>query len=330
MKNHNNVCAGCSTGCSVFVDENQDHVYRLRPRENPHVNQWWMCDEGRYGHHHVHSPKRLLGPKKRGASGFEPADWTKLPEELTAKLTAARRLTGIFSPHLTVEAAYLLATYLRRIDPQARLVLGHVPIVGKDERFLNGFTIRAEKCPNRRGVEKVIAHFASGRVETWNEWLASLAEHDESTNGEAGASGGVWISGGYKTDWIDAATAERVSAAAGLVIVQDLFESPLTAIADYQLPAAAFAERAGSYVNHADRLQSFGWAIRPPMGVREEASLLWRLLGRRGLYNAREVLDEVARDIPAFSAAVYSVPEVGIDLKVNAVSKEPTPAPQTV
>src|SRR5690606_17669170 len=38
MKNHNNVCAGCSTGCSIYVDENQDHVYRLRPRENPHVN----------------------------------------------------------------------------------------------------------------------------------------------------------------------------------------------------------------------------------------------------------------------------------------------------
>ena len=54
MKSHDSVCAGCSTGCSIKVEENQDHVYRLKPRENPHVNQWWMCDEGRYGWHHVH------------------------------------------------------------------------------------------------------------------------------------------------------------------------------------------------------------------------------------------------------------------------------------
>ncbi len=40
-----------------LVEENQDHVYRLKPRENPHVNKWWMCDEGRYGYHHVHSDR---------------------------------------------------------------------------------------------------------------------------------------------------------------------------------------------------------------------------------------------------------------------------------
>src|SRR3954451_6990654 len=59
MKKHDNVCTGCSTGCSIEVEENLDTVYRLKPRTNPHVNQWWMCDEGRYGYHHVHSDRRL-------------------------------------------------------------------------------------------------------------------------------------------------------------------------------------------------------------------------------------------------------------------------------
>ncbi len=35
MKKHAGVCTGCSTGCSIWVDENQDHVYRLRPRKIP-------------------------------------------------------------------------------------------------------------------------------------------------------------------------------------------------------------------------------------------------------------------------------------------------------
>ena len=66
MKSHDNVCAGCSTGCSITVEENQDTVYRLKPRENPYVNQWWMCDEGRYGFHHVHD--RQTG-RARAANG---------------------------------------------------------------------------------------------------------------------------------------------------------------------------------------------------------------------------------------------------------------------
>jgi NADH-quinone oxidoreductase subunit G len=39
MKSHDHVCAGCSTGCSIKVEENQDRIYRLKPRDNPH-SEW--------------------------------------------------------------------------------------------------------------------------------------------------------------------------------------------------------------------------------------------------------------------------------------------------
>src|ERR1700741_3551742 len=35
LKSVPSVCPDCSTGCSIHVDQNEDHVYRLRPRENP-------------------------------------------------------------------------------------------------------------------------------------------------------------------------------------------------------------------------------------------------------------------------------------------------------
>jgi hypothetical protein len=38
------------------------------------------------------------------------------------------------------------------------------------------------------------------------------------------------------------------------------------------------------------------------------------------LYNARLVLDEIARKIIYFSAAMGSIPEVGVDLKVNLIA----------
>ncbi len=307
MKSHDGVCAGCSTGCSIEVDENQDHVYRLKPRENPHVNQWWMCDEGRYGFHHIHAEERLAGPAKLDDDALVNADWTRLPSELNEKFTAAESVAGVISPHLTVEEAYLLAKYLRSVDENAALVLGPVPSEGEDESFPNGFTIRAEKCPNRRGVQAVLEHF-TGKVQTLDDLLPEI---------EAGKFDAVWVSGGYtNSDWVDETTAEQFASVKTLV-VQDLFNSPLIQQADYRLPSAAFAEREGSYVNFADRLQSFRWAVRPPMGVRTEGSLLWQLLASSGMYNAAEVLAELSREIIYFAAAKDEVPAVGVDLKVN-------------
>ena len=86
------------------------------------------------------------------------------------------------------------------------------------------------------------------------------------------------------------------------------------------MPGASFAERDGSYVNIADRLQSFRWSVRPPAGVMPEGALYWRLAGREGLYNARSVLNEVAREIGYFAAATDDIPDVGVDLKVNQLA----------
>jgi len=309
MKQHAGVCAGCSTGCSIDIEENQDRVYRLKPRENPEVNGWWMCDEGRYGFHHVHHESRITQPTQHIDGEVVAADWSRLPGELDQALKRADRLAGVVSPNLTVEEAYLLCQYLRSCDPEARLVLGPVPVVGEDETFPRGFSIRAEKCPNRRGAERVLAHFC-GLVQTLDDLLPEIDDQSVA---------GVWVSGGYKTDWIDEATAARFDVAEVLV-VQDLFSSPLTSRAHYVLPGAAFAEREGSYVNQADRLQSFKWAVRPPMGVQLEGRLYWQLLGREGMYNAATVLKEIASEIVSFAAVDNGVSPVGVDLKVDQLA----------
>jgi NADH-quinone oxidoreductase subunit G len=312
MKRHEAVCTGCSTGCSIWTEENQDTVHRLKPRDNPHVNQWWMCDEGRYGWHHVHSENRLVEPRQRGKSGHTNIEWHELTVELPQRLKAAGRLAALLSPHLTVEEAWLLATFIRGIDPDAVLALGYVPVIGQDERFKTGFTIRAEKCPNRRGVEAVIQHFM-GSVMTFPEFLSQL---------DSAALGGVWVSGGYKDAWIDEAAAARFGGLKELV-VQDLFDSPLYQRASFQLPGAAFPERDGSYVNFADRLQVARWAIRPPAGVWVEGQLYWRLLERPGMFNTRHVLSEVAAAIPYFSVAGGEFSDLGVDLKINQIAGSP-------
>jgi NADH-quinone oxidoreductase subunit G len=326
MKSRDNVCANCSTGCSIKVEENQDRIYRLKPRENPHVNQWWMCDEGRYGWKHVHSEHRLLEPRRRVGANLVPVEWHQVAEQVESEFAQAGRLAAVLSPQLTVEEAYLLATYVRRIDSQAVIAVGPIPVVGHDETFKNGFTIRAEKCPNRRGVEKMASSFMNGELIGWSGFLDRLASDVDRIRG-------VWVSGGYaiegqeegRTAWNDADTVARFANVTSLV-VQDCFPTPLSERATLQLPGATFAEREGSYVNFNDRLQSFSWAIRPPTGVKTEGQLLWALSRREGLYKAAKVLDDVGREVAFFAPALGGVGEHGVDLRVNMIAEAATPA----
>jgi NADH-quinone oxidoreductase subunit G len=317
MKNHKNVCASCSTGCSIHVDENQDHIYRLRPRTNPHVNQWWMCDEGRYGWKYVHDPARIADPSERRDEQHVPQDWTTLLPQLGQRLQTTGRLAAVLSPFQTVEEAYLLAELVRQFDEAALIAVGPIPVVGQDERFPTGFTIRAEKCPNRKGVE-MLASQLSGELVDWQQFLERLDGPD--------APRGVWVAGGYPAAWAGAELA-RQFADLDLLVVQEVFPSPLGAAADFRLPTTTFAERDGSYVNALHRLQSFTWAIRPPWGVEQDGQLYWRLLSRPGMYSSRAVREEVAGRLIHFSAAAGPIPDVGVDLRVNQLATEPAAVP---
>ncbi len=310
MKRHKQVCTHCATGCSIWTEENQDHVYRVRPRENSHVNEWWICDIGRYGFHHVHDADRLVGAERRDGHKHKPIEWSDAIAELGPRFDAQARqgrLAVVLSPFLTVEEAFLLARWIKARDADALLAVGPVPIEGSDERFKSGFTIRAERCPNRRGIEAIV-RYPRGELAAWEDLLAEA---------EAGRLSGVWITGGYLQPWVDEAAAARL-AGVPLVVVQDLFASPLWDIATYRLPGAAFAEREGSYVNVDHRLQSADWAVRPPAGVRVEGSVFWQLAGMPGLYKARRVLDEVSGTIPYFAPAADVVPDVGVQLEAAA------------
>ncbi|MEX2027657.1 MAG: 2Fe-2S iron-sulfur cluster-binding protein, partial [Pirellulaceae bacterium] len=76
LKSSPSVCPLCSTGCSIHVDQNDDHVYRLRPRPNPRAQGDFMCDDGRFGWKYLHSEERLTTPEQRQRDGkIVTRDW---------------------------------------------------------------------------------------------------------------------------------------------------------------------------------------------------------------------------------------------------------------
>lgn len=343
LKHAESVCTGCSTGCSIHVDQNEDKVYRLRPRENPLAQGHFMCDEGRFGFKYIHDERRLTRPKlsdavagaanrksqattTAGSGDLSFADpWTDVLEVARRKIkdavkSDARGFVAVLSPFMTVEEAYLLASFLKGLDKRVRLVLGPVPMVGSDDKYPKGpkgespaedkvrFTIRAEKCPNRLGVEAVLRHF-EGQVTSLEQMMA-------------GANATSWfLVGGNSEGWVTESI-DRAVGQPGLLIVQDIFPSPLSERADILLPSGSFAEREGTYVNHSGLAQAAQAAVRCPGDARADGRILLELAERKGLFNAMAMRKEVGNAIPSLAAlAEGDLGEHGV--KIGGVAREP-------
>ncbi|HEY3966585.1 MAG TPA: molybdopterin-dependent oxidoreductase [Planctomycetaceae bacterium] len=325
MEPHDSVCTRCSTGCSVQLHVQQNQLYRIQPRYNPNVNDWWMCDIGRYENGYVRAPERLTSIKSRAGDKFADLLW---PEGLqaiheglagVAAKSGGARLAFVLSPFLSCEEAYLLAAYARTIAPDTVLALGKVPVVGQDEKFKSGFTIRAERCPNRRGVEEIIRHFQQAVVE-WDGLVQKI---------EAGEIAGVYLTANYPDSWIDDGEAARFEKLA-LLVVQDILPSAVARKAHFVVPGATSVEKDGSYVNHAGLIQSGEWGIRPVEGAHGDGQTFCDLLGRKGLYQASAVLAELAGAVPFFARAAGGVPEAGLNLATGQEQQPRTTALGTV
>lgn len=69
MKTVDSLCGGCSVGCNVEVWKKDKKLLRLTPRINPSVNEWWLCDKGRFSiHEMVRDDARVTQPVKNGNS----------------------------------------------------------------------------------------------------------------------------------------------------------------------------------------------------------------------------------------------------------------------
>lgn len=84
LRKHSGICTGCSTGCNIEMHTKHRHpgiprpdgnrpkpqIERLVPRENTLVNDYWMCDRGRWGYHfHNEDNMRLVDPSLRRQKG---------------------------------------------------------------------------------------------------------------------------------------------------------------------------------------------------------------------------------------------------------------------
>src|SRR3989338_6534271 len=124
---------------------------RLKPRFNANVNQWWMCDEGRYGYKFV-DQNRILVPAKRGPNSFEEISWEAAVPEAASCLQLAKGKAGVFlSPQLSNEELFLARKFFGEHLKIKDLFL----VKPNADGFQDDFLIRADKNPNSKGAEQI-------------------------------------------------------------------------------------------------------------------------------------------------------------------------------
>lgn len=102
-----------------------------------------------------------------------------------------------------------------------------------------------------------------------------------------------------------------------LLVVQDLFLTETARLADVVLPAAALAEKAGTFTSVERRVQRVRPAVLPPGAARPDWEVLTELAGRFGVGqlpgDPSDIMDEISALVPDYGGISYAALEAEVD-----------------
>jgi len=290
-----------ASGDNLSAETNDGKVYRLKPRVNMDVNQWWTSDEIRYGWKFAQSETRLIEPKTKEHNVPQAADWSAAYQAAIEGIQKAVHgssegsLMVMISPMLPCEEAYALGKLALRLDAQAVLAVGPVPVDGEDKTFPGGYTVRAEKAPNARGVRRALDRLTENVI-GYEDIQAALDDDIIKA---------VILTGNYPSMW---ATPDLIQAVASkFVVLIDTLPNHLTNRVDVLLPSATWLEKAGTFENADNRLQTFEQAISVLEGARTEGQIALDLLATangesRAIFEAQSMREQMG---DAFTTQVH-------------------------
>jgi NADH-quinone oxidoreductase subunit G len=106
------VCTLCPSQCNVSFTIRDEQVKRVIARDNPDVDDGWLCDRGRYGFEMFNAEERVRGPQLRG--GVE-VSW----EDAIAKAAVALKHGGAESAAIVGDASNEEGYLVQRIMREA-------------------------------------------------------------------------------------------------------------------------------------------------------------------------------------------------------------------
>lgn len=299
------ICPGCANGCNIFICINKKHyinlqrslIYRIKPRENPEVNDCWLCDEGRLSYKFVNE-NRVLQPHIRQDGQLVPVSWERANKEVKDRLQkilnqyGTQKVGALTSSRSTNEANYLFKKFVQDVikTPNLDFLKG---LTGSGDDFL----IREDKTPNSRGaIDMGIGPgpngIGAGDMLSPSNPLKAL-----------------WIMGAEPTEDYDKEKLTEALAGLELLIIQTSNLTDSCQWAHIVLPAATFAEVDGSFTNYKGRVQRVFKAIEPRGDSLANETILCGVAQAMGHdwpeATQAEIMRQIAREIPRYQGLDY-------------------------
>ena len=308
------VCAGCSRGCNIDLHHVTDRphladgarVMRVKPRTNLEVNQWWICDEGRYGYKFI-DQNRLTQVLFRGSE----STWELALQAFTTAMKKLNeegqmnRLVVLPSAKLTTEELFLI----RKIFMESLEISGCSSQVPEPFGSRDNFLIKADKNPNRMG--------------------AKLMGLEAGPSGSASKLLEICLKGEVKVLWVfghDLVQALGEEKLKQLAQTLEFFgfigsnENGTSRHAHWVLPSAVYAEKDGTFINCDGRIQRITKAFEPLRHSRPEWEVLleWAkaLEIPLAMQSPMEIFEAMAEEIPALRGLTHErLGDLGVQLK---------------
>lgn len=330
------VCPGCANGCNIRVGVRDNEILRLEPRPNPNVNDFWMCDEGRLtAYPPVNADDRVSGAMQKTADSHAKIELLSAVNAVAAALKKykADEVAFIASAYATLEDNFVFAELAKAKG------IKHIGYFtnerGNDEKLL----IKRDKTPNAYGL-KILG------VQPFGDDFAALLR-----------SGSIKAVYSLEDDFLGRTD---LASAFGKVAFFATHATNMNATAkraDIVLPASAWAEKEGVFINsggwinllkpavatthtvrgfdhlNQSRLDKYGtqfdrWAQRKKIDAVESWHLTQMIgseIGKKTDFRFTEdVFEAVAAKLPSLSGIDYD--KLGNEgLPVNGIGRERKP-----
>ncbi len=297
------ICPLCSNGCNITVgvDPRKGRVARVRPRVNLDVNDYWICDKGRYEFKKVQDENRLREPLIRRGESLQTATWDEAFDLLSNEIIRVKNdpsssIVFVASPMLTNEEYYFLKK-LAEILNINKPVIRTTHFDGEKKYGL----ISQDPFPNSRGSMEL--GLASDK-EGLHALINSLYE---------GKVKALYVVGEDLFSAVkesERAKLRDLLARLSFLAVQDFRITETTRLANLIIPGASPYEKDGTYTNDMGRVQRIKKTISPPGNAKPDWEILSILIRRFqgegfSYVNPSQIMLEIAETVSAFNGINY-------------------------
>ena len=284
LKKTPSICVGCSTGCNVTIEYDKNEVFRLKPRDNPDVNKWWMCDQGRLTYKDLNiRENRVAHPLGKTAEGFQEISWenafSAIQEKISELQPTSNEVIGLVDTHASNEELYLFKKLLKEGFDSDQLFFPDLEWEQPVSDFFINSLITSDKNPNRAGARML--------------GLKGAKSSEEVTSKIPTGTKVLLVFGKPFED-------ENLLSQAGnipLVINIAAWQSGWSETADVTLPGRLHSEKDATYTNKAGRVQRVNTAIRAFHKTRPDWMVLCGLMELLDVDNKADSAEAVFQEL---------------------------------